>query len=288
MALSPQLVKAIVFEFLQTATPETILGGHLTVHSLAEGVAGLLVSKGLLVRKSPHVAYAVDNLPQSSRGLLYDYVQQVLWQLLAQGVIVWGQQGDPNSQYPLFRLTDFGRTVVANGRAQPYDPEGFIAEFRRQVPSADPVVLEYLEEGVRAFNASCFRATAVLIGAGSEKAVLVLHDVFGNQISDPAKQKAFAQDSNGISIHRKYQALKARLDLMVSAKRLDFELSQTIGSYLPGAFDMIRNYRNIAGHPDIGGATDPDTVFMSLRIFTEYMRRVVALTDYFKSNPADW
>ena len=217
-----------------------------------------------------------------------DFVQQVMWQLLAQGALVWGLGADLNNTYPFFRLTEYGKTVLKDGAAQPYDPDGFLAEFDRLVPASDAVLRDYLVEAVRAFNANCFKSSAVMLGAASERVMLLLHAAFEAGIADAQKKTKFTKDSGGITISRKYAALKDRLDLMVAAKELPFDLSETVGNELPSAFNFIRRCRNDAGHPEIPTHTDADTVFLNLRVFTEYARRVVALTEYFKINPADW
>ncbi len=227
-----------------------------------------------------------DKLQSFDRAPLRSVVQQILWQLLVQNVACWGR-GDSNDNYPFFRLTDYGKRAVAKGKPQPYDPDGFLKEFDRQIPAADQVVRDYLVEAVRAFNANCPRAAAVLIGAASEKAILLLHEQFAKQITDPSKKKKFDKDSDGL-IYRKYGALQQRLDLMVAAKKLSRELSETIKSELPSGFELIRRYRNSAGHPEMGGAADEDTIFLNLRTFIEYARRVHALITHFQTNAADW
>lgn len=67
---------------------------------------------------------------------------------------------------------------------------------------------------------------------------------------------------------------------MVAAKRLSFEFVETVEHELPSGFNFIRRCRNDAGHPEILRNTDPDAVFLNLRVFTEFVRRVVALTDF--------
>ncbi len=158
----------------------------------------------------------------------------------------------------------------------------------RLVPGADPILKDYLVEAVRAFNSNCFKSAAVMLGAASEQAVLLLHTAFEAVISDPQKQSRFTKDSKGITITRKYDALKDRLDLMVIAKKLPHDLAETVGGELTSGFNFIRRCRNDAGHPQIPTATDPDTVFFNLRVFTEFARRVSDLTEFFKSNVADW
>jgi hypothetical protein len=56
----------------------------------------------------------------------------------------------------------------------------------------------------------------------------------------------------------------------------------------PPLFEPAPRHRNTAGHPELGGNADQDAVFLNLRSFTEYARRIASLVDYFQANPADW
>jgi len=224
---------------------------------------------------------------------LFDSVQMIMWQLLPQGVLVWGLGGSMsnNDKYPFYRLTELGGRVLADSaKAQPYDPDGFLAEFRRLVPAADPIVVDYLTEAIRAFNSGCYKSAAVMLGGSAEKVLLVLHEFFESKIADPSARRKFEKDSQGISVGRKFKALKSRLDLMVSAGKFagHHELIETIDHAFPATSELIRRCRNDAGHPDIPTQTDPDTVFLNLRVFTEHARRMAGLLDHFSNNPAVW
>ncbi|MDA4133643.1 MAG: hypothetical protein OK454_11060, partial [Thaumarchaeota archaeon] len=257
-------------------------------HNVAETVGRLAIDRGFLASLTGRSSTFFQDLDPQNRDFIKDHVQQVMWQLLAQGVLVWGLSGTLNDVYPNYRLTAYGRNVVKEQGPQPYDPDGFITEFDRLVPGADAILRDYLVEAVRAFNASCFKSSAVMLGAASEQALLLLHVAFEAAITDARRKSKFEKDSEGITISRKYKALKDRLDLMVAAKKLPFELAEGVGNELPAAFNFIRRCRNDAGHPEIPTQTDPDTVFLNLRVFTEYARRVTKLAEHFKNNPADW
>ena len=82
--------------------------------------------------------------------------------------------------------------------------------------------------------------------------------------------------------------MKDRLDKMVAAKRLPRELADTVRGTLDIGFNLVREQRNAAGHPEIVGQHDPDSVFISLRFTSDYVARVGALIDHFGANPADW
>ncbi len=281
MPLAPQIIKSLMFEHFRT-------GKSSQVMEVVNQVAQLAVRKNLVPPPTGANPSHLHALGRENMSFVPDHVQQVMWQLLAQGVLVWGLGAELNNNYPFYRLTDYGRSVVKDDAAQPYDPDGFIAEFDRVVGGGDAVMRDYLVEAVRAFNANCFKSAAVMLGAASERAILQLHSTFEAAIKDPTKRAKFEKDSTGIAITRKYSTLKDRLDLMVAAKKLSHELTETVGNELPSAFHFIRRCRNDAGHPEIPTQTEPDTVFLNIRVFTEYARRVAALTQFFGKQEADW
>ena len=277
MTLTPQIIRPLLLEFL-AANPEG------QVHTAVEGVGQLAVARELIRR---------DTFGQYERSLLCDHVQMIMWQLLPQGILVWGLGGNMsnNDKYPFYRVTEHGKSALADvNKPQPYDPDGFLLEFRRLVPCADPILLDYVTEAVRAFNAACYKSAAVMLGAASEKAVLVLCNRFEDAISEPEAKNKFMKDSSGISISRKFSALKNRLDLMVDAKRFSthHEIVDTVQHALPAVFELIRRCRNDAGHPDIPSFTDPDTVFLNLRVFTEHARRIYGILSYLDANKVSW
>jgi hypothetical protein len=99
----------------------------------------------------------------------------------------------------------------------------------------------------------------------------------------------FAKDINAKwPISHKYPTLGDRLDPIITTKKLPKEHAATVASELAAGFESLRRCRNAAGHPDVPGSVDPDTVFMKLRMFTEYARRVHAMIGHFGASPADW
>jgi hypothetical protein len=161
--------------------------------------------------------------------------------------------------------------------------------FRKQVRNADAIVDGYVVEAVEAYNAGCFRASAVMLGVASEQLILLLIESFKQAISDGAKKSKFEKDlDKAWQINVRYRALKERLDAMADAKRLPGEHAETIGGELASMYELLRRYRNASGHPNLPGIVDSDTVFLNLRTFVEYARRVHVLIAYFKANEADW
>lgn len=232
-------------------------------------------------------AFSNNPLVGPLRDQVQEEVRQLLWQFIVQGLVVPGMNA-ANAEWPWYRLTERGVAAVAAGATQPYDPDGFIGFFDRKNPDADQVLRDYVIEAVNTFNVGCLKASAVMLGCASEKSLLLLLDAFAGAISDGAKRAKFEKETGGWMIASKYRALKDRLDKMVAAKQLPRDLTDTVRTTLDIGFNLVREQRNAAGHPEIVGQHDPDSVFISLRFVSDYVARVGALIDYFGSNPADW
>ncbi len=79
-----------------------------------------------------------------------------------------------NLGWPWMRLTEFGETVVAQGVPRPYDPEGYGADSCDAIPDLDAVVRDYISEAVAAQNRQLLRASSVMLGAASERLIMLL------------------------------------------------------------------------------------------------------------------
>ncbi len=214
-----------------------------------------------------------------------EHVREAMWDCLLKRIIVFGRDNS-NPEWPFYRVTDHGRSVLADlSRPQPYDPDGFLRFFDSTCPKADPAVRSYLAEAVQAFNASCVRSSAVMIGCGSEKLLLLLAETFESAIAEPVSRAKFAKEMDSKrGIHFKFGVLRDHLDGLSTAKKLPYHLTETVASELPSGFEMIRRCRNAAGHPDVPENVTSDTVFLNLRSFIEYARRMQELIDHFASN----
>jgi len=257
---------------------------ELVNHTLAAAeqkglIPGTSQSRGVTARAA---------LGHTERERLPELVREAMWECLLKRLIVFGMD-DANSAWPFYRVTEFGANAVNGATPQPYDPDGFMKHFDATCAGIEPAVRSYVTEAVLAFNSGCTRSAAVMLGCASEKMLLLLCDAFEAAISDPKKKVKFAKDINAKwAISHKYTTLRDRLNLMVAAKKLPQDHTETVASELPSGFELLRRCRNSAGHPDVPGNVDADTVFLNLRAFTEYARRVHVIIGYFGKAPADW
>ncbi|MCK4512866.1 hypothetical protein KAW64_14070 [bacterium] len=273
-------MRAVVMEYLKDN-----LRGQFT--DILRGFLGLARSTDLYTPSTGMTArYAgIDfDVPGVPAEHITENVRQIMWGLLLEGIVVFGKDW-ANGDFPWYRVTEYGESVLSQQGAQPHDPDGFLAEFDARNPNADGVIRSYLVEAVETFNRGCFKASAVMLGCASEQAILVLNAAFEGAIEDSAEQKKYKKASNW-QIYTKFKVLQAGLENMADKKMLPREEMEAVRGDVPGVFQLIRGFRNQAGHPSQLSDVPRDTMFLNLRVFIEYVRRVYVLVDYFATNRA--
>lgn len=211
-----------------------------------------------------------------------EILQQVVHEFYIEKIIFLGHSprstGSGAWSWPFYRLTQHGQKVVNNTEYQPYDPSGYLSRIKAEIPPIDDVITMYLEECLNCFRSNYLFSAAVMMGCAAEKAMLILVEVFGKAISDPAEQKKYEKETNFWMISRKYQALWKRLEPMASG--LPNQLGDDLHTILDRVFDLIRTTRNEAGHPK-GKKIELETMHANLLLFPSYCKRVYGLIKHF-------
>ncbi|MFH5883657.1 hypothetical protein ACG2F4_05050 [Halalkalibaculum sp. DA3122] len=256
--------------------------------NLVGGVIELAITKGIYNGKlnSSHKFQYINQLKQHDRNSLKEATREILWQLLVQGIIIFGTD-ENNPSFPNYRVTSRGMKFLDDKDPQPYDPDGFLNYFKNENPSASKKVYSYLEEAVKTYNHGCLRSCAVMLGAASEAAIIELHEEFKNAISNTTKKNKFEKDS-GLFISSKFRVLEDRLNKMVDAKKFPHDLKEIVTGYFSSIFHLIRRTRNSAGHPEILRDIEEDELFLNLRMFTTYQSCILKIIDHVSQNGADW
>jgi hypothetical protein len=211
-------------------------------------------------------------------------VHQVAWDLVVQRVLtVENAQG--NYSWSTVRVTDFGAEVLAEQRWAPYDPDGYIRELRRQAPTLGSLCQMYAEEALQCFRSGCHLAGVVMLGAASEGIVNELFRQFVAALKAggvPEALSAEAKIEKEQSVYRKYEAFRKHFDTLVRPK-LPPELGDDLNLQFDGIFNLIRYYRNDAGHPT-GTRIERMSAFTSLVLFVPYCKRVEDLINWLEKN----
>lgn len=217
------------------------------------------------------------------RGSEWDTVHEVVLDLIIQRVLTSGSNGE--YRYDLLRLTAFGRKVATEQRWSPYDPDGYLKEVANQAPRLNDLYHIYVEEALRCFRGGCYLATAVMLGAASEGAILDLFQCLADAMKDNGQMPEFEAYEEKLnraqSVFNKYGEFKKRFDPVKS--NLPRDLKDDLDVQLDGVFNLIRYYRNSAGHPT-GAQVERMTAFTSLVLFVPYCKRIEDVGNWLKNN----
>ena len=209
-------------------------------------------------------------------------VHEILWELIIQRVITPGSNL-ANPDLPFFRITDYGRKVLADGEFIPHDPSNYLEKLKEAVGTSEPVTFEYLKESLRTFNTGCYLAATMMLGIASERTFLSLCDSLLNAISSATKKKKFEKILEGVSMIAKFNFVQSEIDTLMSARK--GVLPGNTRTHLLGIFDFIRVQRNDIGHPqDDLQVPERDTVYVNLRLFPQYCKTVEAVKAYLQKN----
>jgi hypothetical protein len=211
-------------------------------------------------------------------------VNEVVWDLIIDRVLTIGSDS-ANPDWPWLRLTEFGSEVVRQQRWSPYDPDGYVGELRKQAPALALLCQMYAEEALRCFRGGCYLAAVVMLGAASEGIVTELFRRFVAALKAGGVPEALSVEGKiekEQSVYRKYEVFRKHFDSLVKPK-LPSELGDDLNLQFDGVFNLIRFYRNDAGHPT-GTRIERMSAFTSLVLFVPYCKRVEDLASWLDAN----
>lgn len=213
---------------------------QIVMRRLSDGEWNNLYEQWDAIKTSRYVQFQSPG----DRNHFYVLVNEVVWRLIAQGVVTPGINA-ANPELPWFRVTDYGRAVLEAGRLVPHDPAGYLKELS-SVASArlKKRLLPTVEEALRCFTSGCHVAATMMLGIASEITFLYLYSTMIDNLKNPAEKARVAKHAGVRTKHRwvleKYQALS-------SADRR--KLPESLDTTLSPLYDLIRMQRNEIGHP---------------------------------------
>jgi len=219
-------------------------------------------------------------IAHQDRERIGQLVCQIYHELYLERVIVagTGALSADGMKWPFYRITDHGLRILQTREYSPYNPDGYLARLRTEIPNIDETIIRYVAESVKCLRVDCLLAAAVTLGCGSEKAMLLLIERFGQAITNVAQRQQYERDTETWIISRKYSEFRKRLDKVASD--LPRDLRDPLKQRLDGTFDLIRQIRNDAGHPT-GAPITVEILRASHIVFPEYCKYVYSLMDHF-------
>lgn len=188
-------------------------------------------------------------------------------ELLVLGVVGPGLN-EMNDWWPWFSLTEFGRKCVEENSILPYDADSYIENLARTHP-LDPVEDRFLRQSLRAYHHGLTDASTVMLGCVAEHLIVEL--AAGLVEVDRARAKKVESALRRIEARPLREPVNNMFD---RGQAGHYVLPQALEERRPIVFsglgDMIRVYRNDAGHPTGATSVDRELNFVLLRMFPGY------------------
>lgn len=212
------------------------------------------------------------------------YVLDVLWELVAQGVIAPGtDKGQPDWKW--FHVTDYGKRVLLEPAFDPHDPAEYLRRLEHNVNNPDPTVLTFLREALDCFTRGTLVASVVMLGVAAEQIFLLICDSLLHSLQDENEKKKFDKIRQRNAMKPKLDWVAEKLQRIQTPSRMK-NLPEDVDIMILGIYNMIRCQRNEMGHPRSSPPSAArDTVFGYLRIFPSYYATAEKVRAFLHDNP---
>jgi len=276
--IDKRVLRDLILEVMRR-TPRT------QFNSILNDVENLVIQRDLFPNRGAKPAPNIDARYSRERRLEpadKAQINEVVWDLIVERILTPGYD-DSNPNYPFVRLTSFGEAVLSDSAPHHYDPEGYLEYLNTTIPDLDPVLKQYLAEGLGCFRRGLYFASAVMIGAASEKAVLVLLKATVSHISDLQKKEAALQLLERPRLPAIFGTITETLSSLSARNVIPYNVHQGSAEHLMSLFEMIRVQRNDAVHP-AAGQVDRTKVFLSLQTLPAALQCVSRLVAWLDQN----
>jgi hypothetical protein len=220
-----------------------------------------------------------------SDEMLRNLTTEAFLYLFHNGYLVTAAESGPEFTQPPFRgqfiVTERGRAWFSGKSPLPEYREGYMTFLRAEIETLDPVVDQYVNEGLVAFGHQAFFASAVMFGAAAEKEAYLLADAIRQALKDPAKQRKMQDALDGRSI---LQLEKAIIDVLVPLRKSQYTIFEGSDAHLMSFFEAIRVQRNDAVHPKNASVSDI-SVRMLIDAFPNALAKCEQMRDWFLASP---
>jgi hypothetical protein len=184
----------------------------------------------------------------------------------------------------MFNVTQRGRTWFQGKEPLPEDAERYLKFLRARVPGIDPIIEQYVIEALTAFEREAYFASAVMLGAASEKELYLLAEGVLFALKDPIKHSKLKGLLDRRKLLELFETIRDTIREAVTAKLLPYADSEGSTTYLMSLYEAIRVQRNDAVHP-MNAIVSEDSVRLLLQSFPYSLSKSEELRVWFTANP---
>jgi len=265
------------------------LRADFTTEDFAEGLSSELVKVGVegVVRGGfPGSARTKFNYGGNYPDGLKRSVSAVLWCLIHRGFILPQWREFPSvavgTQY---WMTERGRQWANGAEPMPEDVAGYVGHLDALVPKLDPIIRQYVAEGLGSFHREHYFSAAIMLGAASEKEIYLLGASMVPALHGAQHKKDLPALLGNRSLYKLLTFIGERLRGVSSTVRKSSNgLFDGAETHLASLFESIRVQRNDAVHPSTG-AVNERSVRMAYDSFPAAVLKAEELREWCGRNP---
>jgi hypothetical protein len=185
-----------------------------------------------------------------------------------------------------YNVTIRGQEYFSGSDPIPEDARSYLEFLRQLLPALDTVIMQYIVEALKAFEREAYFATAVMIGAASEKAVYLLADSLVRALKSTARRTALEKALGGRSLFALLDQVRETIDTESAGKNapIPYSASEGASAHLASLFEAIRTQRNDAVHP-MKGTVSASSVRLLLHSLPSALATTEKLKAWFDANP---
>jgi hypothetical protein len=226
--------------------------------------------------------YQYDAMPHELRAL----VSEAFFHIFHKGYIAPAAPDSHLNPPPLhmFNVTQRGRAWFQGKEPLPEDAERYMKFLRERVPALDPLIEQYVIEALTAFDRDAYFASAVMLGAASEKELYLLAEAVFLALKDPKKKSKLRGLLDRRKLLELFETVRDTIQQGVAAKVIPYTDSEGSNTHLMSLYEAIRVQRNDAVHP-MNAIVSEDSVRLLLQSFPYALSKSEELRAWCVANP---
>lgn len=282
MAVLQKFDKTIVLRFMRDALRKITEAEPR--HSQLMGMTiQLLAEAGLYERRRQDFHQEFCSLKPGGPNKLLVSLAEAFQHLITFGYII-PKPSPPNApKADWIIVTDAGRQWAEGIDPAPDDTTGYLGALNSLVTNLDSVIVQYVQEALIAYERRAFFASAVMIGAASEKAVYLLMEALHNAVQNPTEKAAIQNAIDRRGLPTMFTRIYENLEKAKTSNLIPYPVHEGADNHLLSLQEMIRVQRNDAVHP-VAAKVTPETLRLTLSAFPYACRKIYDLIDWLNNN----
>jgi hypothetical protein len=227
--------------------------------------------------------YQYDAMPTELRAL----VSEAFFHIFHKGYIAPAAP-DSHLNPPhlhMFNVTQRGRAWFQGKEPLPEDAEQYMRFLRERIKMLDPIIEQYVIEALTAFDRDAYFASAVMLGAASEKELYLLAEAVFLALRDSTKQSKLRGLLDRRKLLELFETVRDTIHQGVAAKVIPYTDSEGSTTHLMSLYEAIRVQRNDAVHP-MNAIVSEDSVRLLLQSFPYALSKSEELRAWCVANPS--